>query len=104
MRVSRPEDRPARIEDKTAWVAADFPTADSYRRPLDRDMIGEVESAARRLLASGRDPHSVGFRKTRLPETSALLQAAYDDVENGAGFTVLSNLPVERWGLELSRA
>jgi Taurine catabolism dioxygenase TauD, TfdA family len=104
MRVSRPEDRPARIEDKTAWMAADFPTADSYRRPLDRDMIAEVESAARTMLESGRDPRTIEFRKAHLPLTFALLQATYDDVENGAGFTVLSNLPVERWGLELSRA
>jgi hypothetical protein len=104
MRVSRPEDRPAHIEDKTAWMAADFLTADNYRRPLDRDMIAEVESAARTMLESGRDPRSIEFRKAHLPVTSALLQATYDDVENGAGFTVLSNLPVERWGLELSRA
>ena len=103
MRVSHPEDRPARIEDSTAWLPADFPTADTYRRPLDRDMIRELESAARTMLESGRDPRSVGFREAQLPVMSALLQAAYEDVENGAGFTVLSNLPVERWGLELSR-
>jgi hypothetical protein len=104
MRASRPEDRPARIVDKTTWLAADFTTADRYRRPLNRDMIAEVESAARTLLESGGDVHSVGFRKAQLPATATLLQAAYEDVENGAGFTVLSNLPVERWGIELSRA
>ena len=104
MRVSRPEDRPARIEDKTAWVGADFPTSDSYRRPLAPDMVAEVANAARAALDSGADAHAMGLRKAHLPVTSALLRAAYDDVENGVGFTVLTGLPVEDWGLDLSRA
>jgi hypothetical protein len=33
MLVMSPENRPARIEDRSAWTAADFPSAESYRRP-----------------------------------------------------------------------
>jgi hypothetical protein len=102
MRVSRPENRPARITDKTAWMGADFPTPDSYRRPLARGMIGEIDKAARSLLGRGVNPH--GMRKADLPLSSGLLRAAYDDVENGVGFTVLTGLPVDDWGVEVSRA
>ena len=104
MHTHRRAARPERITDKTAWVAADFPAPDSYRRPLDRAMIGEVEAAARKLLASGSPPHAIVHRDENLPLTARLLQAAYDDVENGAGFTVIAGLPVDSWGLELSRA
>ena len=104
MRVGHREDRPARIADKTAWVGADFPSSGSYRRPLGPDMISEIAKAARTVLDSGADAHAIGFRKAHLPVTSALLQCAYDDVESGVGFAVLTGLPVEDWGLELSRA
>jgi hypothetical protein len=103
MHVTRPEERPSRIDDKTAWVAADFPTPGSYRRTFGREMIAELEGAARAHLATGRKPHEIGFRTAGLPATRAVLDAAYSDVEDGAGFTVLAGLPVEEWGSELSR-
>ncbi|MEZ5856182.1 MAG: TauD/TfdA family dioxygenase [Hyphomicrobiaceae bacterium] len=103
MRVCSPENRPERITDRTAWTAADFPSPDSYRRPLMRDVIAELESAARAAIASGIPPHQVELQDVKLPLTAKMLEAAYDDVERGAGFTVLSGLPVDDWGLELSR-
>ncbi len=104
MPVCRPDQRPDAITDSTAWIAADFPTPESYRRPLDREMIAELESAARQALASPTPPHAIGYRKAALPITANVLSRAYDDVENGAGFAVLAGLPVDDWGIELSRA
>jgi hypothetical protein len=97
-------DHPARVIDKSAWTAADFPTPASYRRDLTPEMIAETEVAERTLLSSGHPIHETGFRQAQLLQTTKLLEAAYNDVENGHGFTVVSGLPVKDWGLELSRA
>lgn len=104
MRVAIPESRPQRVTDSTAWVAADFPGPESYRRPLAREMIAELEATARKLLAQAARPQDAAYAEARLPVTARLLDAAYDDVENGTGFTVVAGLPVDDWGLELSRA
>jgi hypothetical protein len=103
MPIGLPENRPARVEE-AAWVAADFLSPASYRRPFSPDMIAEVANAARAWLDGGLHPHAIGHRAARLPITSPLLQAAYADVENGVGFALLAGLPVDSWGLEVSRA
>lgn len=104
MHIASPETRPTRVTDRTAWVAADFSSPESYRRPLSREMIAELEVAARASLAAGDRPPDVTYAAARLPITARLLDAAYDDVECGTGFTVIAGLPVDDWGVELSRA
>ncbi|MEM9357066.1 MAG: TauD/TfdA family dioxygenase [Pseudomonadota bacterium] len=104
MRVASPGERPALLEDRSAWIASDFTSPASYRREFSSAMLAEIANAADNLLASGADLPSVGFRKTELPSTSEFLIDAYDDVENGVGFAVLGGLPVAEWGQDVSRA
>lgn len=104
MSVAAPDARPARITDRTAWTAADFPTTASYRRVFSRAMADEIEAAARDALKSERVLNEIGFREIILPETDAFLREAYDDVENGRGFALLGGLPVNKWGQDLSQA
>ncbi len=103
MLVMSPEDRPARIEDRSAWTAADFPDAESYRRTFSREMIAEIEAAARPLLEENRDPKDIAFREIKLPVSEPVLSAAYDDVENGQGFAVLAGLPVDDFNPAVAR-
>ena len=103
MHVAAPKDRPARIEDRSAWKASDFPTAASYRRELTGQMIDEIAQASQNLMAQGKAGDNVRFRETELPASSELLLSAYDDIENGSGFAVLGGLPVAEWSPEQSR-
>ncbi|MEM7749198.1 MAG: TauD/TfdA family dioxygenase [Pseudomonadota bacterium] len=104
MRVASPGERPAKLDDRSAWKASDFPSPASYRREFSSTMLDEIATAAHNLLAGGGDLQTVGFRKTDLPNSSEFLIDAYDDVENGTGFAVLGGLPVAEWGPEVSRA
>ncbi|MGB7181042.1 MAG: TauD/TfdA family dioxygenase [Burkholderiaceae bacterium] len=102
--VANLETRPDRLEEKSVWTAADFPDPESYRRPLTREMLAELEVAAKDLLATNKSPHEIALRAAPLDATATLLKSAYDDVENGYGFTMLAGMPVQEWGLEVSRA
>lgn len=102
--VASLDTRPDRLEGKCVWTAADFADAESYRRELTREMLAELEVAAKDLLATNKPTYEIEFRAAPLNATAPLLQAAYDDVENGHGFTMLTGLPVGEWGFEVSRA
>lgn len=102
--VATLETRPSRVEEKCAWTTVDFPDAESYRRMFTREMLAELHVAATDLLATNKSPHEVELGAASLQATSILLEAAYVDVENGHGFTVLAGLPVREWGYEVSRA
>ena len=104
MQVATPQTRPARVDDRSAWVASDFPTPASYRRELTPQMQAELAEVASDALKRERVLNEIGFREITLPATSQMLLAAYDDIENGCGFAVLGGLPVAEWGEELSRA
>ncbi len=104
MHVAAPGEQPAQIKDRSAWTAADFPSPASYRREFTDAMIQEVAIASENIMAKGIDPQAIGFRQTSLPINSEFLLNAYEEVENGTGFTVLGGLPVADWGPELSRA
>ena len=104
MQVACPESRPQLISDKSAWTAADFASPQDYRRSFTPEMIDEIGSKARELLAANRDLKSLGYHEFALQKSDAFLRNAYDEVENGRGFAVLAGLPVAEWGSEISRA
>ncbi|MBL4720158.1 MAG: hypothetical protein JKY20_03375, partial [Alphaproteobacteria bacterium] len=86
------------------WTGAKYPDNRSWVRRFDANMLSELEAAGRRMIDSGAAPESITAAAYDLPITSALLDASYNDLENGPGFSMLSGLPVDDWGLELSRA
>jgi hypothetical protein len=92
------------ITGPLTWKAVDFPDDRSWVRPFERGMLAELESAAKGLLQSRAPLKDIVAADIDLPQTDALLRQSYDDMENGCGFSLLSGLPVDDWGLDLCRA
>jgi len=91
------------IAGALAWRSVDFPDDRSWVRPFEREMLLELENAARALLASGAPLKDITAEDFDLPTTDRLLTESYSDVEKGCGFSLLSGLPVDDWGVEISR-
>ena len=92
------------VTDETAWKAVNFPDDRSWVRALDPQMLVELEKAGKQLLQSGTNAPDIAAALFSLPKTDTVLAASYGDLESGAGFSMLSGLPVDDWGLALSRA
>lgn len=67
-------------------------------------MIAEIEAASREFLKDDIAPRDVRKYQFKLPSCEETLRDAYGDLEHGAGFTMMSGLPVDDWGVELSQA
>ncbi len=97
-------DQSTLIEGPLCWTGADFPNDRSWVKSFTSAMIDEIEAASRHFLNEGIHPKSVRKNAFELPACEAVLKDAYEDLERGHGFTMMSGLPVDEWGLELSRA
>lgn len=92
------------IDGPVAWAGSDFPTDRSWVKRFEAGMVEEIEAVARGFLDASTDPRAVRKHAYPLPRSEELLRASYDDLETGPGFTMLEGLPVDDWGLDLSRA
>ena len=95
---------PTFIDGPLNWSKSSFPEDRSWVRSFDRTMISEIETASRRFLSENIDPKNVKKHTFELSNCEAVLREAYRDLEEGCGFTMMSGLPVDDWGVELSRA
>ncbi len=67
-------------------------------------MLAEIEAAAQHIQNGKISPEHIRGEDIAMPLTDNFLRDAYADLETGPGFAVLSGIPVEAWGLEISRA
>jgi hypothetical protein len=65
-------------------------------------MLTGIEAAAHRLQEDGAAPECIKGADFALPLTDEFPRDVHAELETGSGFTVLDNLPVEAWGLEVS--
>src|SRR3546814_12968826 len=63
-------------------------------------MLGEIERATRAVMARDIPFWKITRQDFPLPETSEMLAKAYDDLENGRGFTVLAGFPVDDYSYD----
>lgn len=94
----------APVAGPLVWKGEDFPDDRSWVMAFDNAMLTEIEAAAQKLVRQEPAPSDIEASAFALPRTDALLRAAYADLETGPGFAMLSGLPVEAWGLDVSRA
>lgn len=84
------------VQDGALWTRADFPQARSWVRHLTPAMQDELVAAAARAQAAGLDPHGLTPGAFPLPLTGPMLLEARRDLEEGRGFAVVGDFPVDR--------
>lgn len=91
---------PRIVDDPSVWMAGDFDRPRAWVRELDRRAQDELEASVRKAVAAGKDFTKIARDEFPLPHGSELLRATFDELENGRGFAVVSNFPVERFSYE----
>lgn len=92
------------IDGPINWSKDSFSEDRSWVRSFDSEMIEEIETTAHDFLDRKINAKNVRKFDFPLPHCENLLKEAYLDLEAGCGFTMMSGLPVDDWGVELSRA
>jgi len=90
------------VRDASAWTAADFAGPDAWVRRFSPAMAAEIVEAAEAARARGLEAGRLTAADFPLPAAAAVLAAAYDDLENGRGFTVLRGFPLDRLDPDLA--
>mgnify|MGYP001157326916 CR=1 FL=1 len=93
-------DNLTRIKEPNAWTAGEWPGRESWALELSPDMIDEVIDAARKTMSAGRGYREIRPNNFQLPKTSALIDAAYADLEDGRGFAVIAGWPVDEFSFD----
>jgi alpha-ketoglutarate-dependent taurine dioxygenase len=88
------------IAEPNVWTGNDFADGESWVHELSPAMIEEIAAAMRQALAEGRGPGDFAPESFPLPATEALLGAAYGEIENGRGFSVLRGWSVDDYSYE----
>ena len=85
------------VQDGALWTRADFPTPRTWVRPLTAEMQDELVQATEKTLAAGADPYALRPETFELPKTRGLLAEVRRDLEDGRGFAVVGDFPVDRF-------
>lgn len=93
---------PMIVHDRSVWLAADLGASRSWVRPLSDGCQDEIEAGVRKAVAAGKTYTDVGITDFPLPRTRSMLREVFDDLENGAGFSVIGDFPVDRFTYEES--
>jgi len=93
-------DNLTQITEPNAWTAAELPGREAWALELTREMIDEVIDAARKAIDAGRSYREIGRNNFEIPKTSALIDVAYADLEDGRGFTVIAGWPVDEFSFD----
>lgn len=91
---------PQKVDDPSVWRAADLGATRSWVRPLSAASQDEIEAAVRTAVAAGKTYTDVTRDDFPLPRTRALLRDVFHDLEDGAGFSVVGDFPVDRFTYE----
>ncbi len=91
---------PMTIKDPSVWLAEDFGPTRSWVHSLPPECQDEIEAGVRKAVAAGKRYTDVGIADFPLPKTRSMLREVFEDLENGAGFSVVGNFPVDRFTYE----
>ena len=91
---------PKIIQDPSVWLAADFGAARSWVRILTPECQDEIEIGVHKAVAAGKSYTEVGLADIPLPRTRAMLREVLNDLEDGPGFSVIGDFPVDRFTYE----
>lgn len=83
------------VEEANVWETSDFAGPRAWVRTLSPAMIAEIADAVGAAAERGMPCREITRETCPLPLTKALLSEAYDDLENGRGFTVVAGWPVD---------
>lgn len=85
------------VTESCAWRARDFTGRDQWAQPFTPAMLEEIDGALRRAVGAGMSYDALTRENFPLPLTESLLADARAELDEGAGFAVLSGFPVERY-------
>lgn len=88
---------PRTIQDRSVWLAADLGATRSWVRPFTPECQDEIEVGVRKAVAAGKSYTEVGLADFPLPQTQAMLREVLNDLEEGVGFSVIGDFPVDRF-------
>ncbi len=92
---------PMNIEnDPSVWLAADLGPTRSWVHSLTAECQDEIEAGVRKAVAAGKSYTDIGLADFPLPRTRSMLREVFDDLENGVGFSVVGDFPVDRFTYE----
>jgi len=91
---------PEFVSDSSVWLAKDFGTPRSWVHELSPESQDEIEAGVRKAVTASKSFADVDQRDFPLPKTRAMLREVYAELEDGCGFSVVSNFPVERFTYE----
>jgi len=89
------------VDDPTAWKAADVADPSKWTFKVTDEMVKEIDAALE--ATKDKEIFSIAPGDTELAGLSKVLNSILSEVEGGVGFAVLSGLPVERWGEEVTK-
>ncbi|NKB56682.1 MAG: hypothetical protein GKS00_10130 [Alphaproteobacteria bacterium] len=88
------------VDDRSAWTAPNYRVPRSWVHDLTSEMVDEIAATLETVIAQ-RTPFFEITRETfPLPKTGEQLRAMYDDLEDGCGFAVLGDWPVDEFDYE----
>ena len=100
-----PAGLPECFSGPAAWVGAEMRARpDQWRYHLSADEVAELEQAAARFLALGRDIGQIDKAHFHLPRFGAHLRALRQTLIHGHGFELIRGLPAERYSRETAAA
>ena len=91
---------PQKVQGPSVWLAADSGATRSWVRRLAPELQDEIEASVRRAVALGKSYTDVGLADFPLPKTRSMLREVFNDLEDGAGFSVVGDFPVDRFTYE----
>jgi hypothetical protein len=88
------------LDDPSVWTASDFGPARSWVRPLHEAAQDELEASVRAAVRAGKDFTAVTVADFPLPRSRDMLREVFRELEDGVGFAVVGNFPVERFSYD----
>lgn len=85
-----------------AWTPADMSRSEAWVYPLSAAEIGELDTALRRVAASGATVDTMTRKDFPLPRLGSRLERMRSELVSGRGVVLIKNLPVTRWSEEES--
>jgi hypothetical protein len=89
-----------KIEEPNVWDGSGYADRRDYALVLTDEMVTEIDCALKTVMAKEIPPRQITKENFRLAKSATFLEAAYQEIENGRGFAVLSGWPVDRYGYE----
>lgn len=90
----------SKINGPSAWRAGDLGDGRGFTHRFTADMVAEIDAATRAARAKGLSFTELTQGNFPIPKTAELLKEAYDNIENGCGFTILSGWPCDNYSYD----